>query len=117
MIPTVEQYDAVVGKDDADSKKIVDLANKNEEAFEDIILSIYHTTTEGKVAFRLVKNFRTASYPKGSWKLAWEHLLAKYAPKTAPSLLKLKKNLPIANFGASILMSGSRKDQSDCKND
>ena len=70
-IPTVEQCDAVVGKGDAESKKIVDLANKNEEAFEDIILSIDHTTTEGKVAFSLVKNCRTASYPEGSCKLLW----------------------------------------------
>ena len=99
-IPTVEQYDTAVGKGDAESKKIVDLANKNEEAFEDIILSIDHTTTEGKVAFSLVKNCRTASYPEGSCKLAWERLLAKYAPKTAPSLLKLKKKFANSKLGS-----------------
>ena len=73
----------------------MELSNKNEEAFKDIILSIDHTTTEGDVAFSLVKNCRTASYPEGSCKLAWERLLAKYALKTAPSLLKLKKNTDV----------------------
>ena len=91
---------STVGKSGDESKKIVELADKNEEAFEDIILSINHTTTEGKVAFSLVKNCKTASYPEGSCKLAWDRLLAKYAPKTAPSLLKLKKKFANSKLGS-----------------
>ena len=60
----------------------------NEEAFEDIILSINHTTREGKIAFSLIKNCKTSDYPEGNCKLAWDRLIAKYAPKAAPSLLK-----------------------------
>ena len=69
-IPTVEQYKAAVGKSDAESKKVVELADKNDEAFEDIILSMDHTTAEGEVAFSLIKNCKTASYSEGSCKLA-----------------------------------------------
>ena len=54
-------------------------------------MSINHTTREGKIAFSLIKNCKTSDYPEGNCKLAWDRLIAKYAPKTAPSLLKLKK--------------------------
>ena len=71
---------------------VIKLNNSNKEAFEDLILSIDHTSKQGKVAFSLVKNCKTAKYPEGNCKLAWDRLVAKYSPKTAPSLLKLKKN-------------------------
>ena len=67
------------------------LEDANKEAFEDVILSINHTTKQGKVASSLVKNCKTSDYPEGNCKLAWDRLEAKYAPKTAPSMLKLKK--------------------------
>ena len=70
---------------------IIKFNDLNEEAFEDIILSIDHTTKQGKAAFSLVKNCNTAKYPEGNCKLAWDCLVAKYSPKTAPSFLKLKK--------------------------
>ena len=41
--------------------------------------------------FSSVKNCKTSDYPEGNCKLAWDHLVTKYAPKTAPSLLKLKE--------------------------
>jgi len=37
------------------------------------------------------ENCKSVEYPEGNCKLAWDHLIAKYAPKSAPSLLKLKK--------------------------
>ena len=91
IVPKVSAYEEAEGKSDAASKKIVELGDRNEEAFEDVILSINHTTKEGKVAFSLVKNCKTGDNPEGNCKLAWDRLVAKYAPKTAPSLLKLKK--------------------------
>ena len=39
----------------------------------------------------MVKNSKTAEHPGGNCKIAWDRLVSKYAPKTAPSLLKLKK--------------------------
>jgi hypothetical protein len=87
-VPTQSEFDKAVADSDEKTKKLGEL---NEEAFEDIILSINHTSKQGKVAFSLVKNCKTTEYPEGNCKLAWDCLVAKYAPKTAPSLLKLKK--------------------------
>ena len=87
-IPTQSEYEKAVTDGNKEQIKIGDL---NEEAFEDIVLSINHTSRQGKVAFSLVRNCRTSKYPEGNCKLAWDRLVAKYAPKTAPSLLKLKK--------------------------
>ena len=98
-VPKVSAYADAEGKDDATSKKIVKLGDANEEAFEDVILSINHTTKQGKVAFSLVKNCKTSDYPEGNCKLAWDRLVAKYAPKTAPSLLKLKKQFANNRLG------------------
>jgi len=98
-VPKVSAYADAEGKDDATSKKIVKLGDANEEAFEDVILSINHTTKQGKVAFSLVKNCKTSDYPEGNCKLAWDRLVAKYAPKTAPSLLKLKKQFANSRLG------------------
>ena len=44
----------------------------------------------GKVAFGLVKNMKSADFPKGNCKIAWDRLVSKYALHTALSLLKLK---------------------------
>ena len=70
---------------------MVKVAKINEEVFEDIILSINHTLRHGKVAFSLVKNYKMVEYLEGNCKLAWDHVVSKYVPKTAPSVLKLKK--------------------------
>ena len=91
-IPTADEYEKAVADGRKSGDDIIKFNDLNEEAFEDIILSIDHTTKQGKVAFSLVKNCKTAKYPEGNCKLAWDRLVAKYSPKTAPSLLKLKKN-------------------------
>ena len=91
-IPTAKEYEKAVTNGRESGDDIIKFNNLNEEAFEDIILSIDHTTKQGKVAFSLVKNCKTAKYPEGNGKLAWDRLVAKYSPKTAPLLLKLKKN-------------------------
>lgn len=92
-IPTDSEYKQAisVSPETSTSKETIVLAQLNEEAYEEIILSIDHSTKQGKVAFSLIKNCKTSDYPEGNCKLAWDRLVAKYAPKTAPSLLKLKK--------------------------
>lgn len=87
-IPTEREYTKAVVNKDQPTVKCVELS---EPAYEDIFLSINHTSGQGKVAFSLVKNCVSDEYPEGNFKLAWDRLVAKYAPKTAPSLLKLKK--------------------------
>ena len=43
------------------------------------------------MAFNLVKNCKTTEYPEGNCKQAWDCLVNKYAPKTTPSYIELKK--------------------------
>ena len=92
-IPTDSEYQQAlaVSPGTPTSKQTKVLAELNEEAYEDIILSIDHGTKQGKVAFSLIKNCKSSDYPEGNCKLAWSRLVAKYAPKSTPSLLKLKK--------------------------
>ena len=45
----------------------------------------------GKIAFKIVKGSKDNNYKNGHAKLAWDNLKRRYAPNTAPSLLKLKK--------------------------
>ena len=93
VVPSDSELEAAEAKPtkDADDKKIIALAKLNKQACMDLILSIDHKGSRGKIAFRLVKNCTSSEYPEGNCKLAWDRLVAKYAPKSTPSLLKLKK--------------------------
>jgi hypothetical protein len=92
-IPTDSEYQQAlaVSPGTPTSKETKVLAELNEEAYKDIILSIDHGTKQGKVAFSLIKNCKLSDYPEGNCKLAYDCLVAKYALKTAPLLLKLMK--------------------------
>ena len=76
---TRRQSPVADGKESRDN--IIKFNDLNEEAFEDIILSIDQMKKQGKVAFSLVKNCKTAKYPEGNCKLAWNCLVAKCSPK------------------------------------
>ena len=89
-VPTQSDYNQAVTDSDTVTIKLVHL---NEEAYKDLVLSINTTTKQGRVAFSLVKNSKTTQYPEGNCKLAWDRLTTKYVPRTAPSLLKLKKKI------------------------
>ena len=67
------------------------LREANEEAYEDLILSIDGTHPSGRVAFNLVRLAKTLDLADGDAKLAWARLQNKYATKSAPSLMALKK--------------------------
>ena len=92
VIPTESQYSLAAGETNIEEKKTVRLWQLNELAFEDILLSINGTTKQGKIAFNLVDNCSTEEQPEGNSKLAWDRLVHKYAPKTAPSYIQLKKD-------------------------
>jgi hypothetical protein len=47
----------------------------------------------GKVAFGIIKGSKPATYEDGNGNIAWTRLSAKYAPKTAPSMVKLEREL------------------------
>ncbi|MCP4747429.1 MAG: hypothetical protein GY874_15000 [Desulfobacteraceae bacterium] len=79
-IPTVDEYDAAVGSSEEEKKKVVKLGELNELAYEYLIFSINGNMTSGRVAFNLVKNCKRDEYPEGNSKMAWDHLVHKYAP-------------------------------------
>ena len=89
--PTVDEYEnAMKGKTDLNNK-IVKLGELNELSYEDLILSIYTSSSLDKVAFDLVRNAKSTDFPESDCKIGWERLVSKYALHTASSLLKLKR--------------------------
>ena len=91
-IPTEDQYTLACGEANSSEKKTVKLWQLNEAAFEELLLSINGQTKQGRIAFNLVDNCVTDDQPEGNCKIAWERLVHKYAPKTAPSYIQLKKD-------------------------
>ena len=90
-IPTQDQLIAVEdGKSESD-KKVTQLGNLNELGYEDLICFINGESMAGKVAFNLVKNCKSTEFTEGNCKQAWDQLVNKYTPKTAPSYIELKK--------------------------
>jgi hypothetical protein len=60
-------------------------------AFTELVLSIDVSSSSGKIAFRIVKSFKTKDYEDGHAGLAWENLKKKYDPVYAPSLVKAER--------------------------
>ena len=60
-VPKKEKYDRAVGSITVNSKKIREFYHLNEEAFEDLILSVDQKSTTGKVKFYLVNIARQKS--------------------------------------------------------
>ena len=63
-------------------------------------MSINGESAAGKVAFNPVKNCKTTEFPEGNCKQAWDYLVNKYAPKTAPSYINLKKTFPNSSLAS-----------------
>jgi len=53
-------------------------------------LSIDTSTSPGKVAFQLIKGCKMTANKNGDAAQAWKQLVAKYAPKLAPTKMELK---------------------------
>ena len=77
---------------------IIKINEFNALACEDLILSIYSSSSVGKVTFRLVKNEKSEDYLEGNCKVAWDRMLSKNAPHTASSLVKLKSDFHKSNL-------------------
>ena len=91
-IPTESAYTAAMSESTETQKKTVKLWKLNELAVKDLLLSIDGLTKQGKIAFAQVDNCTTADQPEGNCKIAWDRLVHKYAPNTAPSYIQLKKD-------------------------
>jgi hypothetical protein len=67
---TEEDYEV----DTEEGKKLRIAADMNELAYTELILSIYDKTSNGKVAFNLVKGCKNKNYADGNASMAWERL-------------------------------------------
>jgi hypothetical protein len=76
-------------------KKSVDL---NDLAYSELILSMDIEQAGGKVAFGIVKGSKSPNYTDGNGHAAWTRLTAKYVPKTAPSMVKLERELRVSKL-------------------
>ena len=85
-IPTYEEFENALERNEDLDKKIIKLGELNELACEGFILSIKASSSVGKVAFGLVKNAKNDDFPEKSCKVVWDRLVNKYAPHTASSL-------------------------------
>ena len=103
---------AVTSKDDAEledeandsadvkknKKKLREMKEMNELAYDDLIMSMDGTKSGGKVAFNIIKNTKTEEYPDGNASIAWQKLKKKYAPMSAPNLLKVYREFYGAKY-------------------
>jgi gag-polypeptide of LTR copia-type len=74
-----------------EGQKLTIAADINELAYTKLTLSIDDKTSNGKVAFNLVKGCKNKDYANGNASLAWERLRNKFKPQSAPSLVKMEK--------------------------
>ncbi len=79
-VPMQDQLELAEDSSSESNKKIIKLGELNTLAYKDIVLSINHTTSSGKVAFSLIKNCKSNEFPEGNFKLTWERLVKKYEP-------------------------------------
>ena len=90
-IPTQADVElAELGTSEED-QKILELAELNQMAYEDMLLSMDTDTKAGQVAFDLVKNAKTPDHPEGNCYVAMKKLQNKYDPRTGPSYVAKKR--------------------------
>ena len=68
------------------------------ELNEDFISSINTSSSVGKVAFRLIRNAKSADFLEWNSKIDLDRLVSKYAPHTALFLLMLKSEFCISKL-------------------
>ena len=66
------------------TEKAKEVNEKNEEAYEDLILG---ETEMGRVVFQMVKGSKTKDFPDGDCCVAWKRLNEKFEPTTTQSRL------------------------------
>jgi hypothetical protein len=81
---TDENYDI----ESEEGKKLTIAADMNELEYTELILSIDDKTSNGKVAFNLVKRYKNKVYADGNASMACKELRNKIEPSSASSLVK-----------------------------
>ena len=72
-------------------KKMLNAIELNEIAYTELILSIDAKTNNGKIAFHIVKGYKSKDHPHGNAAISWEKLKNKFEPMSDPSMVKLDK--------------------------
>jgi hypothetical protein len=83
--------DADATKSANEKKELKRRKEGKENAFGDLMMSIDTSTPEGLILFNSLKGCKTSKYKDGHAGNAWERIIGKYVPKTAPTLAKLHK--------------------------
>jgi hypothetical protein len=81
----------VIDEKTEEGKKLLQIADLNEIAFTELILSIDVSHSNGKIVFGIVKSCKSKELEDGNTALAWETLKKKYDPISAPSLVKTER--------------------------
>lgn len=100
-VPTKAEYDAALRIDEKqrskDQKSVIIRYKANVDCYNEMILSMDVSTTQGKLAYHLVRTCKKKDdYPEGNCNMAYEKLVSKYAPKNTQSELTLRRKF--ANF-------------------
>ena len=89
----------VIEEKTEEGKKLMRIIELNEIAFTELILSIDVSSSNGKIAFGIVKNCKSKEFEDGNAALAWEKLKKKYDPFSAPSLVKTERMFKDSRLG------------------
>jgi hypothetical protein len=82
-----------------EGKKLLRIADSNEIAFTELILSIDVSNSNGKIAFGIVKSCKSKEFEDVNAALAWEKLKKKYDHISAPSLVKRERMFRESRLG------------------
>jgi hypothetical protein len=86
---SIPKADEEFDKDSDMGKKMLNAMELNKVAYTERLLSINVKTSNGKIAFTIVKRCKSKDHPDGNAAITWDKLKNKYKPMSAPSLVKL----------------------------
>jgi hypothetical protein len=89
----------VIDEKTEEGKKLLRIADLNEIAFTELILSIDVSHSNGKIAFGIVKSCKPKEFEDGNAALACEKLKKKYDPIFAPLLVKTERMFKESRLG------------------
>jgi hypothetical protein len=88
---SIPKLDEEIDETTDNGKKKSMLIVLNEIVYTELILLIDVNTSSGKVAFNIIRGFKTKDYPDSNGAIAWERINNKYKPASVPSMVKLEK--------------------------
>ena len=90
-IPKESEIDALRSSPTDEDKAKVKIFDRATKAFDELILSIDHSTPSGRVAFSLVESSCGGDHPNGNVKIAWQSLSKRFEPQTITELTNLEQ--------------------------